>query len=193
MAEISATFEWGTDMIAATLQANAAISQVMSQLPPGTGSTIRRMDPTVFPIIAYSLTSQSLPPTTLRDIALFQLRPLLTGISGVARIGVTGGRDEEYQILVDPARLRSYGVTFDDVAKAVAAANVLRAVGRLEDHYKLFLVVSNEILNGVDPLRHTVVKALPDGVVDVDDVATVQRSTAPQWIALLRADAMPYW
>ena len=60
-AEISATFEWGTDMIAATLQVNAAINQAMAQLPPGTTSTVRRMDPTVFPIIAYSLTSQTVP------------------------------------------------------------------------------------------------------------------------------------
>ena len=160
-AEISATFDWGTDMIAATLEVNAAIDQVMPQLPPGTSSTIRRMDPTVFPIIAYSLTSQTVPLTTLRDIALFQLRPLLTGVPGVARIGVTGGQDEEYQILVNSARLVAYGLTFDDVAKAVAAANVLRAVGRLEDHYKLFLVVSNEVLNGANALRHAVVKTSP--------------------------------
>ena len=140
------------------------------------------MDPTVFPIIAYSLTSQTVPLTTLRDIGLFQLRPVLTGVPGVAQIGVTGGKDEEFQILVNWARLAAFGLSFDDVAKAVASANVLRAVGRLEDHYKLFLVVSNEILNGVDPIRHTVVKTLPDGVVTVDDVATVSRSTAPQWI-----------
>src|ERR1700726_4279617 len=181
-AEISATFEWGTDMIAATLQVNAAINQAMAQLPPGTASTVRRMDPTVFPIIAYSLTSQTVSLTTLRDIGLFQLRPVLTGVSGVAQIGVTGGQDEEFQILVNAARLAAYGLSFDDVAKAVASANVLSAVGRLEDHYKLFLVVSNEILDGVDPIRHTVVKALPDGVVTIDDVATVRRSTAPQWI-----------
>jgi CzcA family heavy metal efflux pump len=181
-AEISVTFEWGTDMIAATLQVNAAINQVMAQLPPGTASTVRRMDPTVFPIIAYSLTSQTVPLTTLRDIGSFQLRPVLTGIPGVARIGVTGGRDEEFQILVNAAQLAANGLTFDDVAKAVASANVLSAVGRLEDHHKLFLVVSNEILNGVEPIRHTVVKTLPDGVITVDDVATVRRSTAPQWI-----------
>jgi CzcA family heavy metal efflux pump len=181
-AEISATFEWGTDMIAAALQVNAAINQVMAQLPPGTSSTVRRMDPTVFPIIAYSLTSQTVALTTLRDIGLFQLRPVLTGVPGVAQIGVTGGQDEEFQILVNAARLAAYGLSFDDVAKAVASANVLSAVGRLEDHYKLFLVVSNEILDGVDPIRHTVVKTLPDGVVTVDDVATVRRSTAPQWI-----------
>jgi len=181
-AEISATFEWGTDMIAAALQVNAAINQVMAQLPPGTSSTVRRMDPTVFPIIAHSLTSQTVSLTTLRDIGLFQLRPVLTGVPGVAQIGVTGGQDEEFQILVNAARLAAYGLSFDDIAKAVASANVLSAVGRLEDHYKLFLVVSNEILDGVDPIRHTVVKTLPDGVVTVDDVATVRRSTAPQWI-----------
>lgn len=181
-AEISATFEWGTDMIAATLQVNAAINQVMALLPPGTAATVRRMDPTVFPIIAYSLTSPTVPLTTLRDIGLFQLRPVLTGVPGVAQIGVTGGKDEEFQILVSSARLAADGLSFDDVAKAVASANVLSAVGRLEDHYKLFLVVSNEILGGVDPIRHTVVKTLPDGVVTIDDVATVRRSTAPQWI-----------
>ncbi len=182
VAEISATFEWGADMVAALLQVDAAINQVMPQLPPGTTSTVRRMDPTVFPIIAYSLTSQTVSLTTLRDIALFQLRPVLTGVPGVARIGVTGGLDEEYQVLVNSAQLVAYGLTFDDVANAVASANVLRAVGRLEDHYKLFLVVSNEILNGVDRLRNTVVKTLSNSVVTVDDVATVRRSTSPQWI-----------
>jgi multidrug efflux pump subunit AcrB len=65
-------------MIAATLQVNAAINQAIAQLPPGTTSTVRHMDPTVFPIIAYSLTSQTVPLTTLRDIGLFQLRPVLT-------------------------------------------------------------------------------------------------------------------
>jgi multidrug efflux pump subunit AcrB len=103
------------------------------------------MDPTVFPIIAYSLTSQTVPLTTLRDIGLFQLRPVLTGVPGVAQIGVTGGQDEEFQILVNPARLAAYGLSFDDVAKAVSSANVLSAVGRLEDHYKLFLVVSGRM------------------------------------------------
>ena len=141
-AEISASFEWGTDMIAATLQVNAAIDQVMAQLPSGTASTVRRMDPTVFPIIAYSLTSQTMPLTALRDIGLFQLRPVLTGVPGwhVSALPVEVTR---IQILVNADQLAANGLTFDDVAKAVASANVLSAVGRLEDHYKLFLVVSN--------------------------------------------------
>jgi len=181
-AEVSVSFDWGTDMVAATLQIDSAIGQLLPQLPPGTTATTRRMDPTVFPIIAYSLTSKTVPLTELRDVARFQLAPVLTGIPGVARVGVTGGSDEEYQILVDPGRLMAHDLTLDDVTKAVAATNVLQAVGRLEDHYKLYLVVSDETLSGLDQIRHTVVRNGPDGVVTVGDVATVQQSTAPQWI-----------
>jgi CzcA family heavy metal efflux pump len=181
-AELSVNFAWGTDMIAATLQVETAIDHVMPQLPPGTTATTRRMDPTVFPIIAYSLTSSALPLTILRDTALYRLRPLLVSVPGVARIGVSGGSDEEYQLLLSASRLVAYGLTFDDVAKAVSAANVLRAVGRLEDHYKLYLVVSDDTLHGADQLRRTAVKALPGGgVVTVGDVAEVRRSTAPLW------------
>ena len=56
-AEISVHFPWGTDMAMATLQVNSAISQILAALPSGTSMLTRRMEPTVFPIIAYSLTS----------------------------------------------------------------------------------------------------------------------------------------
>ena len=101
------------------------------------------MDPTVFPVLAYSLTSDTHSLVELRDIALYQLRPLLSTISGVAKIEVLGGAQREYQVIVNPARLDSYGLALSDVAKALSAANVIQAVGRLEDHYKLYLAMSD--------------------------------------------------
>lgn len=185
-AELSVNFTWGTDMIAATLQVETAIDRLMPQLPPGTAAVTRRMDPTVFPIIAYSLTAPNLSMTTVRDTALYRLRPLLVGVPGVARIGVSGGSDEEFQLLLSASRLVAYGLTLDDVAKAVSAANVLRAVGRLEDHYKLYLVISDDTLRDVEQLRRTAIKALPGGgIVTVGDVAEVRRSTAPVWTRVI--------
>ncbi|HEX4171425.1 MAG TPA: efflux RND transporter permease subunit, partial [Acetobacteraceae bacterium] len=58
-AQISIDFGWGRDMISSTLLINAAISQIMPNLPAGTGYDVRRMDPTVFPIISYALMSDS--------------------------------------------------------------------------------------------------------------------------------------
>lgn len=56
-AEVSINFNWGLDMASATLQVSSAISQILPQLPSSTQLDVRRMDATVFPIIAYSLTS----------------------------------------------------------------------------------------------------------------------------------------
>ena len=75
-AEISINFDWGEDMVAAMLQVESAINQVMPSLPQGTTFNARRMDPTVFPVLAYSLTSDTHSLVDLRDIALYQLRPL---------------------------------------------------------------------------------------------------------------------
>ncbi|HEV7817345.1 MAG TPA: efflux RND transporter permease subunit [Janthinobacterium sp.] len=181
-AEISINFDWGRDMAAATLQVNAAIAQIQVQLPAGIQIATRRMDPTVFPIIAYSLVSDSLSPVQLRDLAEYQLRPLLSGVDGVSSVQVTGGALEEYRVTVDPARLRAADLTADEVARTLAASNVLGAVGKLEDHYKLYLVVSDSTLQNLEQLRATVLRNPGNALVRLADVASVERSTVPEWI-----------
>jgi CzcA family heavy metal efflux pump len=180
-AEISINFDWGRDMASSSLQVNAAIAQILAQLPAGTQVSTRQMDPTVFPIIAYSLTSSTLSPTKLRDLAEYQLRPLLSSVDGVSRIQVMGGAVEEYRVTVDPAKLKAYDLTLDDVSRTLASTNVLTAVGRLEDHYKLYLVVSNTRLQNLDQVRQTVLRNPANGMVRLADVATVEQSTVPEW------------
>ena len=180
-AEISIFFDWGTDMVAAMLQINAEAAQVLPQLPPGTSMQIQRMDPTVFPIISYSMTSNTVPLTEMRDIALFQVRPLLASIPGVSTVGVLGGSDQEYHVLVDPDKLNAADVSIDDVAKAVGASNVLQVIGRVEDRYKLYLLISDNTLRSIDDLRHIALRTGPVGVTTVGDIATVELSNVPQW------------
>lgn len=180
-AEISVNFHWKQDMVAALLQVQAAINQVVGSLPPGVSFHVRRMDPTVFPVLAYSLRSTTHSLVELRDIALYQLRPLLSTVDGVSRVGVLGGAPEEYRVTVDPARLASYGLTLSDVARALSAANVVTAVGRLEENYKLYLVVSDTRLLGEEQVRATVLRVREGGMVLLDDVATVSREVVPQW------------
>ena len=181
-AEVYVNFGWGTDMALATSQVNEAITQILPSLPHGTRLRTLRMDPTVDPILSYSLTSKTQSLTKLYDLARYQLLPLLSSVDGVARIGVTGGTREEYRVTVDPARLQAYGLTLTDVAKALSAANVVTAVGRLEDHYKLYLAVSDTRLKTLGQIRSTIVRTGANGVVRLSDVATVADSTVPQWI-----------
>ncbi len=181
-ADVSINFDWGEDMVAAMLQVESAINQILSSLPPGTSFTVRRMDPTVFPVLAYSLTSDTHSLVDLRDIALYQLRPLLSTIKGVAKVGVQGGATEEYEVMIDPAKLDALGLSIDDVAKALSAANVIKAVGRMEDHYKLYLVISDTRFQSLREIKETIIRSGKNGLVRLDDIATVRRGTAPQWI-----------
>ena len=180
-AEISINFDWGEDMTTALLQVESAINQAMPTLPQGTTFNARRMEPTVFPVLAYSLTSDSHSLVELRDIALYQLRPLLSTITGVAKIEVLGGAQREYQVQVNPARLDSYGLSLSDVAKSLSAANVIEAVGRIEDHYKLYLAMSDTRFMNAGQIGDTIVRSGPGGVVKLSNVATVSDGTTPQW------------
>lgn len=180
-ADISASFEWGQDMVSKLLLVQSAINQTLSQLPKGTVFKARRMDPTVFPVLAYSMSSDTQSLVELRDIALYQLRPLLSTVKGVARVGVVGGEQEELRVTVDPAKLASFGLSMSDVSKALSASNIVTAVGRIEDHYKLYLGVSDTRFTDPSTISMTALRSGKDGVVLVEDVATVARQTAPKW------------
>ncbi|MEO8958033.1 MAG: efflux RND transporter permease subunit [Rudaea sp.] len=189
-AEVNVTFDWGADMSRAFLDVNAAVGQVLPDLPAGTRVRTRRMDPTAFPVLAYSLRSKSLTPTQLYDLAQYQLLPLITGVAGVARVDVQGGAVGELHVDIDADKLRAQNLTIDDVVRAVSNAADITALGRLSDHYKLFLLLANNQPASVSALRDVVVRAGPGGVVRVGDIATVQRGAAPQWVRVT-ADGQP--
>ncbi|HET7558025.1 MAG TPA: efflux RND transporter permease subunit [Rhodanobacteraceae bacterium] len=189
-AEINVTFDWGEDMSRAFLDVNAAMGEVLPDLPAGTRTETERLDPTVFPILAYSLRSKSLSPTQLYDLAQYQLRPLLSGVNGVARVNVQGGAVGEYHVEVDAGKLRAQGLSMDDVVRAVGRAADISALGRLTDHYKLFLLLANNQPTSIDALRNIVLRADAHGVVRVGDVAEVRSGAQPQWVRVT-ADGQP--
>ena len=180
-AEVSLSFAWGSDMVTALLQAESIVSRTLPQLPAGTGFSIRRMDPTVFPVLGLSLTSAGRPLTELRDLATFQIAPALSAVDGVAQVEVLGGRQSEYQVLLDPALLQSHGLTPADVANALTASNVVTAVGRLEDRYRLYLGLSDTRLTNEEDIRQTVLKSGLEGLVQLEDVGEVRLGEMPEW------------
>jgi CzcA family heavy metal efflux pump len=181
-AELSINFGWGSDMVAAMLQVESAVNQTLPSLPPGSAFTVRRMDPTVFPVAAYSLTSDTASLIELRDLAVYQLVPLLSAIDGVARVAVMGGHLKEYRVEVDPAKLAAFGLSFADVAGALSASNILQAVGRLEDHYKLYLLLSDTRIRALPDVENTVLRSGAAGLVRLSDIARVYPTTRPQWL-----------
>ncbi len=181
-AEVAVTFDWGADMAAALQEVNAAAGQILPQLPAGTQLSTRRMDPSTFPVLAYSLRSHMQSPSALHDLAEYQLRPLLSGIGGVARVEVQGGEVAEFHADVDPGKLRALQLSLADVAAAVGRAATIQAMGRVADHYKLYLLLADNQPKTLAALRGIVLRAGPGGAVRLGDVAALSLDHVPQWI-----------
>lgn len=80
-AQISIDFGWGRNMVVSTLLVNSAIASAVPLLPAGTTYDVRWRDLTVFPILSYSLISERQLPVAVRDLARYQMTPLLSAIS----------------------------------------------------------------------------------------------------------------
>jgi multidrug efflux pump subunit AcrB len=183
-AEISANFDWGHDMVAATLQTEAALNAALPDLPAGVRFSVRRMDPTVFPVLGLALSSASRDPVALRDLADLRLAPLLAAVPGVADVEVLGGGRAEYQVVIDPARAQSLGLSLEDVSHAIAANNGVDAVGRLEDRHRLYLTLVDRRLGDARDIGDIAIKAGASpaaGVVPLRAVADIRLAKAPDW------------
>ena len=183
-AEVSLTFAWGDDMVSATLATQSALATILPDLPPGTRFTVRRSDPTIFPVLGLSLISDQRSGVELQQLARLKLRPLLSTVPGVAGVDVLGGGAPEIEVEADPARLRALGLTTADLATALGASNSVAAVGRIEDRHRLYLaLVENKVISEAD-IAAVPVKAGTTGgagVVTLGQVATVRRAPAPAW------------
>ena len=181
-AQISIDFGWGRDMQAAVLNVDAALARALPTLPAGAAYGVRRMDPTVFPIISYALQSDRLSPVELRDLAQLQITPQLSSVSGLSRVAVQGGDVAEVQVLADPHLLADRGLSIGDLSAAVGAGSVVQAAGRVQDRGKLYLVLADHTPRSPEEVGEIVVRADADGVIRVRDVAEVALGKAPQWV-----------
>jgi multidrug efflux pump subunit AcrB len=182
-AEIFVDFPWGYDMNEALLAVDAAFAQQLPSLPAGTSYDIIQMSPNVImPFVSYALLSKRIPPTELRQLARYQIVPLLTGIPGVRRVGVLGGKTPEVEVSVNPQELRAYGLTLENVSQALSTTNTIQAVGRLEDNDLMYLAIGNNAFQSIESVRNVELRTGSGGIVRLADIAKITMGTVPQWL-----------
>ena len=191
--ELAAQFSWGTDMQAALQRSEAEMQRVRPDLPPQTRIDVQWMNPAVFPILGYALTSDSATQFQLRELADYTLKPELFRIPGVARIVVSGGRQREFQIQLDRAALESRHLAPGDVVTAIRANHQILSAGLTEANHELYLTLVDGRADSIDALRKLAVP-VPNGVpatlgdlgkVDVADQVSYVRTTSENKPAVL--------
>src|SRR5260370_2302995 len=96
-AEVDLFFDWKSDMILTLQRVDAVVARLQAELPPTAKVETHRLTFAIFPIIGYSLTSDTLPPTKLWEIATYDLKPRLNRLDGVATVLIQGGPIPAFQ------------------------------------------------------------------------------------------------
>ena len=138
-AEIDLFFGWDVNMVTTLQLVDAALANIRNTLPPTATIQTHRLTFASFPIIGYSLTSDTVPQTELWKMATYDLKPRLNRLDGVATVLVQGGQEPEFQITPDPAKLLAASVTVSDILEAVRRTNLVDSPGLLEQNHQLFL------------------------------------------------------
>jgi multidrug efflux pump subunit AcrB len=179
-AEIDLYFRWDVDMFQTLQYVNAAISRVQPELPSTAKIEAHRLTFAAFPVIAYSVTSDTMPQTTLWEMATYEMKPRLNRLDGVSTVIVQGGQEPEFQITPDPAKLLSAGVTVSDILEAVRRTNMIDSPGLLERNHQLYLGLVNGQVRTPEQIANAVIKNTSAGIpVRIGDIANVAPAVKP--------------
>jgi CzcA family heavy metal efflux pump len=190
-AEIDLFFNWNVDMFQTLQYVNAALSRVQPELPSTASVVANRMTFASFPIMGYSLSSETMPQTQLWEMATYEIKPRLNRLDGVSTVLVQGGQEPEFHITPDPAKLLTASITVTDILDTMRRTNLIDSPGLFERNHQLVLGLISGQVRTPEQIANTVVKATPAGIpVRIGDIATVTRGVKPVY-TIVTANGKP--
>ena len=168
-------FDWGTDIYKARQIVSEKIAGLSEQLPDNVGTpTLGPQSSILGEVLFVGLTSDTTSLQELRTLADWTIRPRLLATGGVAQVSVIGGEIKEYQILLDPARMRVYGISIEEVEEVVQDMNLNASGGILYEYGNEYIIRGIVSTNNVDEIGKTLVVNRSSFPVLLSDIADIK-------------------
>lgn len=167
-------FDWGTDIYRARQIVTEKLSALGDALPDNVGQpTLGPQSSIMGEVLTIGLTADSTSLLDLRTIADWTIRPRLLSVGGVAQVTVIGGDIKEYQILLDPGRMKHYKVSLDEVMSIIKNMNQNSSGGVLYEHGNEYIVRGVMQTNNIELLGKALIKKNGEKPVMLEDIADI--------------------
>ena len=181
--EISVFLKWNADVDLAKLQMESLINNIRSSLLSGTQITVEKMNPSILPVMGFSLEGNR-SSIELKKIAQLQIKPFLAATPGVSDIAVIGGRTKEYQILLKQDRLTELGITPQQISNVVGQANLLQSNGYINDYNRLYLTITDNAISSKTELENLIVLNNSKRIIQLKDIAEIKIAETKEYVKI---------
>ena len=178
LTRITVQFDLSRSLDGAARDVQAALNAALSDLPGDmpTLPTFRKANPAAAPILILALTSKTMHPSAIYDVADSVIAQRLSQVDGVADVSVAGSEQPAIRVRVDPARLSAMGLSLEDVRTAISNANVVGPLGAFDGARRAVTIGINDQLQAATEYDPVVVKTLNGTVIRLSNIATIQPS-----------------
>ncbi len=175
LALIKLYFHPGTNIAAALAQVSAMSFRAIAFMPPGTlPPFILRYGAGSIPVGQLVFSSQTRSSTSIQDLAIYRVRPLLSTIPGISAPPPAGGRVRTIVVEVDPDRMRSYRISPQEVAQALAKGNLTLPSGNVTSGTMSPLVTTNAMVGNIDELNKLPLRVGSGPTIFLEDIGRVE-------------------
>ena len=172
--EISAYIDWNANVDLSQQRMEAKISEIRNTLPQDLSVTVEKMNPSILPVMGYTLESHNKSPIELKQLAVYTIKPFLSQVDGVAEVRIIGGKTKEYWLQLNQQKMSSLSVGPDAVTAALNATNFIKSNGYLADYRYLYLTVTDASFHSKDDLQNIVISNNGKRIIYLKDVAVVE-------------------
>ena len=157
--ELSAFLNWNANVDLSQQRIESKIAEISGSLPPGVQITVEKMNPSILPVIGYTLetNSQSRTPIDMKQIALYTVKPFLSQVAGVAEVRIIGGKQKEYWLTLNTEKMSTLSITPDALTAALNQTNFILSNGYISDYRLLYLTVTDATVHSLDELKNVIV------------------------------------
>lgn len=181
--EISAFLNWDANVDLSQQRIESKIAEIQNDLPPGVQITVEKMNPSILPVIGYSLetNSSSRTPIDMKQVALYTVKPFLSQVAGVAEVRIIGGKQKEYWLTLNTQKMSTLSITPDALTGALNQTNFIQSNGYLSDYRLLYLTVTDATVHSLDELQNIIVSNNGKRIVQLKDIADVKINEAAEY------------
>jgi len=182
--EISAFMNWNSDIDVNQQHIESKISEIRNTLPVDVNISVAKMNPSILPVMGYSLESNTKSPIELKQIAVYAVKPFLSQVEGVSEIRIIGGKTKEYWLQLNVQKMSSLSITPDLINTALSQTDFIKSNGFLSDYRFLYLTVTDATVHNIDDVEEMVIKNDGKRIVKLKDIATIQVKEGVEFIKI---------